>query len=196
MQSAELSGTHVIIPLVATLGNARDRLWLLLIGVTFAGGLAASWQRWGNPLIDTGREMNQPMRLADGEMLYANVRHIYGPLSPWMHAELYRLFGPSLTILYVDGILSAALILLLVYWLARQIMTPAAAGGATLSVMWLCALRPAGNYILPYSYDSLHATVSQANAATMDAYLADLATAVTAATSPAADRSTTYATLE
>jgi len=43
--------------------------------------------------------------------------------------------------------------------------------------------------------DSLHATVSQGNAATMDAFLADLATAVaTATTTP--DRSAPYATLE
>jgi sphinganine-1-phosphate aldolase len=43
--------------------------------------------------------------------------------------------------------------------------------------------------------DALHATVSQGNAATMDAYLADLAAAVaTATTTP--DRSTPYATLE
>jgi len=43
--------------------------------------------------------------------------------------------------------------------------------------------------------DSLHATVSQGNAATMDAFLADLGTAVATATSTA-DRSTPYATLE
>lgn len=137
----------------------RDRIWMGLLTGTFAAGLAVSWQRWGNPLIDTGREMNQPLRLVDGETLYTNIRHIYGPLSPWLHAELYRLFGPSLSVLYVDGIISTAIILMLVYWLGRQIMTPAAAGAATLCVMWLCALRPAGNYILPYSYDSLHATV-------------------------------------
>ena len=43
--------------------------------------------------------------------------------------------------------------------------------------------------------DSLHATVSQGNAATMDAFLTDLATAVTTATTTA-DRSSDYATLE
>jgi len=43
--------------------------------------------------------------------------------------------------------------------------------------------------------DSLHATVSQGNAATMDDYLADLADAV-AAQRRTADRSTSYATLE
>jgi sphinganine-1-phosphate aldolase len=43
--------------------------------------------------------------------------------------------------------------------------------------------------------DSLHATVSQGNAATMDAYLADLAAAV-AAQDRTTDRTTSYATLE
>src|SRR2546423_9785826 len=35
-------------------------------------------------------------------------------------------------------------------------MSPAAAAAATLSVMWLCAFKQAGNYILPYSYGALH----------------------------------------
>jgi hypothetical protein len=136
--------------------NRRDLLWIALIVGSFAFGLAVSWQRWGNPLVDCGREMNQPLRLAGGEMLYSDVRHIYGPLSPYLHAWLFRLFGASLNVLYADGILTAVLILALVYWLARQLMSPAAAAAATLSVMWLCAFKQAGNYILPYSYGALH----------------------------------------
>src|SRR5438105_13884215 len=139
--------------------NRRDLLWIALIAASFAFGLAVSWQRWGNPLVDCGREMNQPLRLAGGEMLYSDVRHIYGPLSPYLNAALYRLFGASLNVLYADGIITAMLILALVYWLARQLMTPLAAAAATLSVMWLCAFKQAGNYILPYSYGSLHGSV-------------------------------------
>ena len=138
------------------LKNKRDLFWIALIAASFAFGLAVSWQRWGNPLVDCGREMNQPLRLAGGEMLYSDVRHIYGPLSPYLHAALFRLFGPSLNVLYADGIITAMLILALVYWLARQLMSPSAAAAATLSVMWLCAFKQAGNYILPYSYGALH----------------------------------------
>jgi hypothetical protein len=138
--------------------TGRDRAWVSVLALSFALALAVSWQRWGNPLIDTGREMNQPLRLASGEMLYSEVRHIYGPLSPWLHAGLFRAFGPSLTVLYADGIISSLAILALVYWLGRHIMGPAGAGAATLSVMWLCVFKPAGNYILPYSYNSLHGT--------------------------------------
>ncbi|HSF24659.1 MAG TPA: hypothetical protein VLE20_10555, partial [Blastocatellia bacterium] len=100
--------------------------------------------------------MNQPLRLANGQMLYSDVRHIYGPLSPYINAILYRIFGPSLGVLYADGIVTALLILALVYWLSRQLMGRAPALAATLSVMWLCAFKQAGNYVLPYSYSALH----------------------------------------
>lgn len=103
--------------------------------------------------------MNQPLRLAAGEQLYSDVRHIYGPLSPYVHAGAYRLFGASLDVLYADGMLSAAVILGFVYALGRRIMSPIASATGTLSVMWLCAFKPAGNYFLPYSFSALHGTV-------------------------------------
>ncbi|HLG17748.1 MAG TPA: hypothetical protein VJH03_25110 [Blastocatellia bacterium] len=137
--------------------DRRDLPWAGLIAVSFIVGLVLSWQRWGNPLVDCGREMNQPLRLARGEMLYSAVRHIYGPLSPYVNATLYRIFGPSLNVLYADGIVTAILIIALVYWLSRQVMGRAPSAAAALSVMWLCAFKQAGNYILPYSYSALHA---------------------------------------
>lgn len=141
---------------MATQITKRDLPWVAFTAVSFVIGLAASWDRWGNPLVDCGREMNQPLRLARGEMLYSEVRHIYGPLSPYINAALYRVFGASLGVLYADGIVTAIIILGLVYWLSRRLMGPAASTAATLSVMWLCAFKQAGNYFLPYSYSALH----------------------------------------
>ena len=141
---------------MATRIDRRDLPWVALIATTFIFGLSVSWERWGNPLVDCGREMNQPLRLARGEMLYSDVRHIYGPLSPYVNALLYKIFGPSLAVLFADGILTAMLILALVYWLSRRLMGRVPAAAATLSVMWLCAFKQAGNYILPYSYSALH----------------------------------------
>jgi hypothetical protein len=141
---------------VATHINKRDLPWVAFIVVSFVVGIAVSWERWGNPLVDCGREMNQPLRLVRGEMLYSEVRHIYGPLSPYINATLYRVFGPSLGVLYADGILTAIVILGLVYLLSRRLMGRAASTAATLSVMWLCAFKQAGNYVLPYSFSALH----------------------------------------
>src|SRR6185295_9123023 len=130
--------------------------WVAGIVVSFIVGLVFSWERWGNPLVDCGREMNQPLRLASGEMLYSGVRHIYGPLSPYVNALLYKIFGPSLGVLYANGIVTAMIILTMVYWLSRRLMGRSAATAAALSVMWLCAFKQAGNYVLPYSYSALH----------------------------------------
>lgn len=139
--------------------TARDRVWIAVLAAAFAFGIAASWHRWAGPVIDSGREMNQPLRLAGGEMLYSQVGHIYGPLSPYLHAALYRVFGPSLSVLYIDGMVSALAILALVYLLARRIVDPDASAVATLTVMWLCTFKPAGNYIFPYAYSALHGTL-------------------------------------
>ncbi|HYP25380.1 MAG TPA: hypothetical protein VE262_01565 [Blastocatellia bacterium] len=136
--------------------DRRDLFWVLLIAVSFIYGLAVSWERWGNPLVDCGREMNQPLRLARGEVLYSDVRHIYGPLSPYLNSFLYEVFGPSLGVLYAGGIITAVVIISLVYWLARQLMDRAASSAATLSLIWMCAFKQAGNYVLPYSYSALH----------------------------------------
>ena len=141
---------------MATRIDKRDLPWVAGIVVSFIVGLVFSWERWGNPLVDCGREMNQPLRLASGEMLYSGVRHIYGPLSPYVNALLYRIFGPSLGVLYADGIVTAMIILTVVYWLSRRLMGRSASTAATLSVMWLCAFKQAGNYVLPYSYSALH----------------------------------------
>ena len=129
---------------------------LAFLGVSFLYGLAFSWQRWGNPLVDCGREMQQPLRLIGGEVLYSDIRHIYGPLSPHLNALLYSIFGASLNALYGSGIASAVIILAACYWLSRNLMGPWPALATTLSVMWLCAFKQAGNYFLPYSYNALH----------------------------------------
>lgn len=136
--------------------NRRDLPYIGFLIASFAFGLAFSWQRWGNPLVDCGREMQQPLRLSQGEMLYSEVRHIYGPLSPYLNSLLYRIFGASLNTLYGSGIVTALLIIALCYWLSRQLMNRFASLAASLAVLWLCAFKQAGNYILPYSYSALH----------------------------------------
>src|SRR5262249_45250278 len=150
---------HIIRARMLPRGSRDDRRWLAILALALAAGLALSWQRWANPVIDSGREMNQPLRLATGEQLYSDVGHIYGPFSPHLHAALYPAFGPSRSVLYASGIFSAIVTLSLVYALARRIMGPAASGTATLAVMWLCMFKPAGNYIFPYSFNALHGTV-------------------------------------
>ncbi len=133
----------------------KDTLCFLGVIASFALGLAASWQRWGNPLVDSGRELNVPQRLLRGEMLYSDVGYIYGPLSPYLNALLYRMFHPSLWVIWGRGIVCTVVVLAMVYWIARQIMDAFPAALACTAVTWICALKSQGNYMLAYSFGGL-----------------------------------------
>jgi 4-amino-4-deoxy-L-arabinose transferase-like glycosyltransferase len=135
----------------------RTDAWALaLVFASFALGMALTWQRWGNPLYDCGREMNQPLRLLRGEWLYGDVSHLYGPLAPVVNAGLYRILGISLDTLRAGGALATLVILALIYWLARALTGRAEAALSAISVTWMCALWYGGDYILPYTYAAVY----------------------------------------
>src|SRR5512138_2014039 len=65
---------------------AAHAIPLALVGAAFAHGLATSWRKWGNLLVDGGRELELPRRLVEGGELYVTVRNLYGPLPAWINA--------------------------------------------------------------------------------------------------------------
>jgi len=135
-----------------------DAQALTVVCASLAAGVALTWQRWGSPLIDCGREMNQPLRLLRGERLYGDISHFYGPLAPVLNAALYRVAGISLDTLRSAGLAATLVILAVTYWLGRRLMGRPAATLGALTVTWLCALAPGGNYILPYAYAAVYGT--------------------------------------
>ncbi|MEO6726464.1 MAG: glycosyltransferase family 39 protein [Blastocatellia bacterium] len=137
----------------------EDRLALLTLAALFVAMLAGSWQRWTQPLLDHGREMNLPARILQGEHLYSDVQSLYGPLAPHFNALLYRVFGVQLGTLKVSGAICAILILLMIYWLARRLMTAWEAALATGLVLVICAIKSTANYIQPYAYAALYGFV-------------------------------------
>lgn len=137
----------------------QDRVALLTLAALFIAMLAGSWQRWTQPLLDHGREMNLPTRILAGEHLYSDVQFLYGPFAPQFNALLYRIFGVHLATLKFSGAICAILILLMIYWLARRVMTVWEAALATGLVMVICAIKSTANYIQPYAYAALYGFV-------------------------------------
>jgi len=117
--------------------------------------LGVSWRRWTNPIIDAGRELDLPRRLLAGEMLYRDVHYLYPPLSPYINALLYHLFGPKLEVLNAAGICASLVVMALCYAIARRILNPFDAALATASVVLLCIFKPGGNLISPYAFAAL-----------------------------------------
>lgn len=139
------------------LGFAReDRYALLALAALFVVMLAASWQRWTQPLLDHGREMNLPSRILAGERLYSDVQFLYGPFAPHFNALLYKIFGIQLGTLKVSGAICALLILTMIYWLSRRLMSVWESAAVTGLVLVICAIKSTANYIQPYAYAALY----------------------------------------
>ncbi|MFN0087697.1 MAG: glycosyltransferase family 39 protein [Blastocatellia bacterium] len=129
------------------------------IAVVFLSMLALSWRRWTSPIADTGREMDLPLRLLNGEWLYRDVHYLYPPLSPWVNAALYRVFGVDWDVLLGGGVLGSALIVGLCYRIARRLLPPVESSVAAAAVVVWCVFKPAGNLISPYSFAALHGMI-------------------------------------
>jgi hypothetical protein len=127
--------------------------------VLFLVMLAASWQRWTQPLIDHGREMNLPTRILAGETIYSDVQVLYGPFAPSFNALLFRVFGIHLSVLKAAGAVCSILILLTIYRLARELMSEWESSLVTGLALVLCALKSTANYIQPYAYAALYGLV-------------------------------------
>lgn len=131
----------------------------VLLGV-FALFASRSWLGWGHLDYDYGREMLVPERLAAGEVIYRDLRYFYGPLSPWLHALGYRVFGPSLGVLYASGLASSALLLLALYAVGRRLGSRTAGLLAALLVcadlMFIPGHTNSFSYVFPYAFPALH----------------------------------------
>lgn len=67
-----------------------------MLAVAFVALLAWSWRKWTDPHIDFGNELYIAWRLTEGEALYRDIAHRNGPLSHYVNALWFALFGVSL----------------------------------------------------------------------------------------------------
>jgi hypothetical protein len=129
-----------------------------------AAGVAlasVSWLRWSDLLIDSGRVHYVPWRLLHGDLLYRDLDHLFGPLSPYLHALLFGLFGTSVRTLAYFNLLVAALLaagVLSIFGSSFGRWIGAACGLLFLSVFAFGHLSETGNYnfVGPYSPELTH----------------------------------------
>ena len=125
---------------------------------------AWSWRRWPDLLVDFGQQLYIPWRLAAGERLHEEITLLHGPLSQYLNALWFTLFGPSLTVLIMVNLAILALLTWIVYRIVRLIATPLT---ATIScLVLLCVFGFSQyvktgnyNYISPYTHESTHGLV-------------------------------------
>src|SRR4051794_34778597 len=122
------------------MGVRRNRQSLLIFAVhtlVFSLLLVWTWRRWPDPLIDFGRELYAPWQITRGHLLYRDLASLYGPLSPYVNALWFRLFGVSLMTLVWANVAIFAGTLTGIYHLVRITTDRVTATTATLTAMVL-----------------------------------------------------------
>ena len=133
----------------------------LLVALVTVALLAWTWGRCPELITDFGREAYVPWRITQGEVLYRDVNYFNGPLSPYLNAALFEVFGASLRTMKVANATLAVIAALLVYGMTRRI-GDALGGlvmGVTFAVLFAAAhLMGMGNFnwLTPYSHDLTH----------------------------------------
>jgi hypothetical protein len=132
--------------------------------ITAVAMAAFSFQKWPDLLIDFGKEPYLAWQIDAGRALYADLAYFNGPLSPYVNALWFRLFGVSLTTLWVcNGVIATAIAGLAMALLARGFGFFAAIAGGFCFVV-LCAFgqyTSIGNYnfIAPITHELTHGTL-------------------------------------
>ncbi len=133
----------------------------VVLVATFVGLAMWSFGRWPDVLVDFGRELYLPWRLVNGDALYADVAHFNGPLSPYLNALWFQIFGVGLSTLvwvnlFVLALISAALV--------RLLERMADTFTATIGVLSFLCIFAFGhmvaygnyNFVTPYSHEVVH----------------------------------------
>lgn len=123
--------------------------------------VARSWRKWPDPLIDFGRELYLPWRIAHGAVLYRDADDFYGPLSQYFNAGLFHVFGPGLIVLVAANLAIFAAIAALLYALFRRAWGPCAAVAALAIFIGVFGFAQYVNggcytYAAPYAHEATH----------------------------------------
>ena len=142
-------------------GQWLEGVGILAVITTTVYFIVLSWRKWCHPIVDSGRELYTPWRLSEGAVLYRDVDDVYGPLSQYFNAALFKLFGPGMMVLAVANLVIFAGILGLAYLLFRRAWGAVGALGASVvfvTVFAFCPLLDINifNYALPYSHEATH----------------------------------------
>jgi hypothetical protein len=103
--------------------------------------------------------MYVPAAISEGKRLYFDLTYPYGPLIPYWHAALFRVFGIHLGVLIGAGVSVVGILTLLLYSVSR-VFLPVWLTFAVVFAFLLQAFQvDLFNYILPYSYPAAYGSM-------------------------------------
>ncbi len=120
-----------------------------------------SWGTWTDPLVDFGAQLYVPWQLAKSHVLYRDVAYYNGPLSSYLNALAFGVFGIGIsTIVHLNFlILAAAMILSYRLTAAASGRLSAMMGGLTFTLIFAFGHVVNYNWITPYTHEITHGIV-------------------------------------
>jgi hypothetical protein len=136
-------------------GGGREVAFIALLLIVAALAFAQSYQRWLDPIIDTGRDLYIPEQLAHGARLYRDIRYQYPPLTPYLLTAITTVIGHSLASYTAMGLLQSIAVAVALWVIGRR--TAGAIGGFVATLFFIalsfCGASTWGaNFLFPYSY--------------------------------------------
>ncbi len=137
--------------------------YLTLFILTAAGlfMVTIGWLKWPDLLIDFGEQVYVPWQMSEGKVLYRDINYLYGPLSSYLHAFLFQVFGEGIRVLILFNILIIGALAWLIYDLFFQLSDQLTATVCSLAFILLFAFSQYGgsgnfNFVCAYTYDLPH----------------------------------------
>jgi hypothetical protein len=144
-------------------GWAAGGRWVgpTVIAAATAAMVYWSWGTWPDVIVDFGRELYVPWQINEGQVLYRDLAYFNGPLSPYVNALWFRIFGVGLRTLVLANLAIFGVLVYLCYSLLLQIGSRTAATLACLVLVFVFGFSRyviAGNYnyLCPYSHEATH----------------------------------------
>ncbi len=129
--------------------------WLGLLAVIAMALFIQSFERWGHPIIDLGRDLTVASEIAEGRALYRERLYNYGPVAPYVLAGAVSLLGDQLWVFEMVGVIVMIVCALTLYAIGASLRGPIAGAVGTLLFLMLSAFANStwgSNFILPYAY--------------------------------------------
>lgn len=120
-----------------------------------------SWLKAPDILVDFGRELYVPWQLSEGKLLYKELVYWNGPISPYLNALIFTLFGASVHTLLAFNVVIIIAITALIFRLFTgkdDYLTGAATAVTFLTLFAFAQYYRIGsyNFAAPYSHELTH----------------------------------------
>lgn len=138
-----------------------DLKYLIFIWIVLIAAIIPTFAHHGHLILDCGREAYYPAQILSGKILYKDLFTIYGPFSYMLNADLFKVFGINLNVLYLAGCVCSGLITGLIYLISKRFLNNFLSFSISVFTIAIGVLNlNLFNFIFPYSYAILYGLVA------------------------------------